>query len=286
MKKIEIRCATVFVVVFFAMSAFAQKTARGKKAEPDGQPVVEAQAGAAVGPMTYARARKILQTELKTCHGQLRANTIEFTTGEDTKQSADLKSLKQATVTLHSMNGYKYYQLLVGGKNLNWSGGGIFVHIPDASNLYVNLQWDNNPQGLARAQAYAAALNWLSAHARGEDRAEREAEWRDFQQKAAVWRALGTQPPLSDEVKMHRLAAEDAFKEKQFDTAIDEYEAGLEVDPLWPEGHYNAALLYGEDKEYEWAAWHMRAYLELRPNAQDAQAARDQMLLWKEKAQQ
>jgi len=85
---------------------------------------------------------------------------------------------------------------------------------------------------------------------------------------------------------MHQLGAEDALKQKQFNTAIDEYEAGLKIDPLWPEGHFNVALLYEELNDYEWAVWHMRAYLELRPDAPDAQAAHDQMLLWQEKDRQ
>jgi tetratricopeptide (TPR) repeat protein len=110
--------------------------------------------------------------------------------------------------------------------------------------------------------------------------------FREFQQKAAAWRALPAKPPISDDVKQHRLLAEDAYQQKQFDTAAAEYEAGLEIDPLWAQGHFNAAVIYGELKDYDDAVWHMRCYLELLPNAPDAQDARDQMLLWQGKLKQ
>ena len=57
---------------------------------------------------------------------------------------------------------------------------------------------------------------------------------------------LPAKPALPDEVRQHRLLAEDAIKQKQFDTALKEYEAGVEAYPVWPEGHFNAAALYGE----------------------------------------
>jgi len=159
--------------------------------------------------------------------------------------------------------------------------------------LTGTLQWSSE----ADAQAFVGALNRLIAYARTYDpantgstlpceQARQAAFWNDFHEKATAWRALSTKPPISDEVRQHRLLAEDAFKEKQFGTAIDEYEAGLVADPVWPQGHFNAALLYGEQKDYEDAIWHMRAYLELVPDASDAQAARDQLLLWQGKLKQ
>jgi hypothetical protein len=75
---------------------------------------------------------------------------------------------------------------------------------------------------------------------------------------------------------------QDALNQKQF-AAAAEYEAGLEINPLWPEGHFNAALLDAETKNYDDAIWHMRAYLELVPNAPDAQEASDQIVIWQEK---
>jgi regulator of sirC expression with transglutaminase-like and TPR domain len=129
-------------------------------------------------------------------------------------------------------------------------------------------------------------LNLLSACARGELTVDDAAVWRDFEQKAAAWRALPARPPLSDSVRKQQLLAEDAVKEKQFEAAAAAYDAGTQIDPMWPEGHFNAAAIYGELKDYDDAVWHMRCYLELLPNAPDAQTARDQMLLWQAKAEQ
>jgi hypothetical protein len=50
---------------------------------------------------------------------------------------------------------------------------------------------------------------------------------------------------------------------------------------MWPEGHFNAAVIYGELRD-EKAVWHMRDYLELVPNAPDAQAASDQIIIWQD----
>jgi len=107
---------------------------------------------------------------------------------------------------------------------------------------------------------------------------------RDFPQKAAEWRALPSGPPVSEEVRRHRLVAENAIRENDFDTAVSEYIDGLESDPTWPEGHFNAALLMGELGYYSEAIRHMQAYVELVPEAPDAQAARDQIVIWGVKA--
>ena len=148
------------------------------------------------------------------------------------------------------------------------------------------------------SQSFANALNALRIYARNYDAShglpptcytgidEQARIWAEFQKRAAAWRALPAKPPISDDVKQHRLLAEDAFNQKQFDTAAAEYEAGLEIDPHWAQGHFNAALIYGELKDYDDAIWHMRCYLELTPDAPDAQEARDQMLLWQGKARQ
>lgn len=130
------------------------------------------------------------------------------------------------------------------------------------------------------AQAFASALNRLRSAARGEDQEPQGSSWLVFQQKAAAWRALAAKPAISEEVRRHRLLAEHAVAEKQFDAAVEEYEAGLEIDPTWPEGHFNSALLCAELGYHSEALHHMRAYLELVPDAQDAQQARDQMIIW------
>src|SRR5208282_3068401 len=55
-------------------------------------------------------------------------------------------------------------------------------------------------------------------------------------------------------------------------------------EPLWPEAQYNLAMIDKELGNYSDATYHMRCYLELVPNAKDAEAARDNIIIWEEKA--
>jgi hypothetical protein len=128
---------------------------------------------------------------------------------------------------------------------------------------------------------FASALNSLHAFANSHP-----ADTRDFHQQAASWRALTAKPPLPEQVRLRRLLAEDAVKNQKPVEALNEYEIGLEFYPTWPEGHFNAALIAAELGDLANAVEHMQAYLELVPNAPDAQAARDQLAIWQHKAGQ
>lgn len=105
-----------------------------------------------------------------------------------------------------------------------------------------------------------------------------------YRQEAAAWRALSTKPALPEAARRYKVLAEDALQGKEFEAALEYYEQGLAVDPLWPDGRFNAALLCGELRDYARAAFHIRRYLELLPEAADAPAARDKLIVWEEKA--
>ena len=135
---------------------------------------------------------------------------------------------------------------------------------------------------LTRATAFANALYVLK---HGGEAAERAAE-AAFADKAKKYREMPVKPPLPEDVQKCRIMAEDAIHNKDFEKAADYYAQGLEIEPLWPEGQFNAALLYGELKDYENAALHMKRYLELVPNARDAREAREKMYLWDGKARE
>ena len=122
----------------------------------------------------------------------------------------------------------------------------------------------------------ASAKRWAAQQAERDEASIRE--------KIPAWRALKPKPPLPEEARKFRVLAEDAIKEKRFEDAAGYYERGLRIEPMWPEGHYNLALLDGELKKYAQAASHMRLYLEMVPNAKDAAAARDKVIIWEEKA--
>ncbi len=210
----------------------------------------------------------------------------------------DLKTLGEVTA-YYEQNYGDNYKLRVNGRyplygNFMWlTEGHVRKNLSNASILGF-LGWQEN----ANAQAFADAMNALRFYAHNydpsqgmpvacfADKDEQARIWAEFQKRAAAWRALPAKPPLTDDVNKHWLLAEDELKEKHFDAALREYEAALEIDPRWPVGQFNAAMLSGELKNYDDAVWHMRCYLELTPNAPDAQSAHDQMLLWQARAEQ
>jgi len=93
----------------------------------------------------------------------------------------------------------------------------------------------------------------------------------------------GGQAALSDEVIKKRLLAEDAIEHKNLQGALSYYEAGVALDPAWAQGWYNAALIYAEQQDYFDAAFYMKHYLILLPDAPDATAAKEKLLLWRPK---
>ena len=113
-----------------------------------------------------------------------------------------------------------------------------------------------------------------------------EADFAAFSAAAKTWQAAEPKPPMSDEARSCKALAEDMFKRKDFTAALEAYVEGLGKHPMWPEGHYNAALLAAEIEDYDTAARHMRRYLALAPDAKDASAAKDKYLLWQRKAKE
>ena len=111
-----------------------------------------------------------------------------------------------------------------------------------------------------------------------------EPDFAAFSAEAQIWIAATSKPEMSDDARTQKVMAEDAFKQKDFPGALTHYLAALNKHSMWPEGHYNAAMLAAEAEDYELAAHHMRRYLVLAPDAKDAQASKDKFLLWQQKA--
>ena len=150
-----------------------------------------------------------------------------------------------------------------------------------SAGVNVCVRAENNAECMHAAYWFGAALNGLHAYF-----ISHPSGLGDFPQQAAAWRALATKPPLAEGARILRLAAEDAIKRQKPDEALNDFELGVEADPTWAQGWFNAALLAGELGFYADAADHMQNYLELLPDAPDAQSARDQIDLWKYKAGQ
>jgi len=131
----------------------------------------------------------------------------------------------------------------------------------------------------AVAQNFADAFNRLvyAAYHQGEESAA-------FNAAARAWRENPVKPPLSPEAERQRILAENAIQEKKLDSAVEHYEGALEVQPMWPAGWFNLALIYAEQNDYPDASDRMKHYLELVPDAPDAKDARAQMIIWEDKA--
>jgi tetratricopeptide (TPR) repeat protein len=134
------------------------------------------------------------------------------------------------------------------------------------------------------AQAFVDSFNRLvyAAYHPEQQKAELDA----FNQAAAAWRSQPKRPALSDAANRERVLAENAIGEKNPDEALAHYEAALAAEAMWPEGWYNAAILAGEMKDYALAVDHMKRYLTLAPDAPDARAARDKVIVWQDKLSQ
>jgi tetratricopeptide (TPR) repeat protein len=141
-------------------------------------------------------------------------------------------------------------------------------------------------QHLSDTQAFLEGVNRLiyAAH-RGESSSLPGEDFLGFKSAATAWRHSSTaNSDLPPELEKERILAENALKERDAYAAIVHYEKGLEANPMWPQGWFNAALIYAEMKDYGDAADHIRHYLELAPDAPDAKNAREQLTIWEDKA--
>ncbi len=134
-----------------------------------------------------------------------------------------------------------------------------------------------------RAESFAAALEYLATEARAKVVVQQEAEMQQFRAQAAAWRSASPKPTMPESAREHQVLAEYAFKERETAKAIHEYEAAVALFPTWPEGQFNLATLAGEQKDYDTAILHMKEYLELVPDSTDAQAAKDSIIIWKDR---
>ncbi len=150
---------------------------------------------------------------------------------------------------------------------------------------YARDQRDALVISVRHVDKFKEALDYLAPNARQEAAANDAREFAAFQAQAKSWREAAVKPAMPEAAREHQVLAEFAFKEKNVDKAVSEYSAALSIFPTWPEGQYNLATLAGEKKMYEVAIQHMREYLEMTPDSQDAQAARDSIIIWKDKLQ-
>lgn len=141
--------------------------------------------------------------------------------------------------------------------------------------------WQNRDRD--RAERFNAALRLLAQQAIHNLDAALATEFEKFEPQAQAWRALPEKPKMPDDAYTHKVLAEAAYDDHDVMKAFLEYNLALQKFPTWPEGQFNLALIGGELKRYRGAVFHMKEYLALVPEAPDAQAARDKMILWQDK---
>lgn len=105
----------------------------------------------------------------------------------------------------------------------------------------------------------------------------------EFGRRADAWRALPEKPAQPEALRAYKVAAEAAVRDKQWKDAVQQYRKALAVDPFWPQGHFNLALLYAELHRYESAGVEMQKYLLLAPDAANARQAQDKIYEWRAK---
>lgn len=108
--------------------------------------------------------------------------------------------------------------------------------------------------------------------------------WADFRQKAAAWRALAVKPAVPAQVIQEQTLAQNAIQKNKLAVAASAYEAGLRIDPVWPDGYLKAAQIYAGLYQYDKAIADMHAYVVLVPDSPDAQSAPDQIADWTQKS--
>ena len=133
------------------------------------------------------------------------------------------------------------------------------------------------------ADLFASAMNRLVQAAENKEPVAMESS-ADFKAHAEQWRQLSAKPAQPEAIERAWVLAEAALQEKDFASAAAYYDEGLAKFDMWPEGYYNAAMVFAEIKLYGEATEHMKRYLDLVPSAQDAKAARENMYIWEEKA--
>jgi tetratricopeptide (TPR) repeat protein len=140
----------------------------------------------------------------------------------------------------------------------------------------TSLYWPSRDVGQRFVDAVMAVRYWTSSGALADD----VVAFKDFQEKAKAWKALAQKPVLAEDARRFKVRAEDSAQKKDWENAVKSYEQGLAIEPLCPDGQLNAARIYGELHAAALAVMHMKRYLELCPDAPDAQKCRDQMYIW------
>jgi tetratricopeptide (TPR) repeat protein len=130
------------------------------------------------------------------------------------------------------------------------------------------------------AQAMADALRVLVLDGRQQIDRMLATRYQKFLELCGNYMQSKTSAPQSEEARQHQLLSQDAASRNDMDKALDETDKAVDAAPCWAQGRYDAALLEAQVGYYPVAVQDMKKYLLLEPDAPNAQAARDQILIW------
>jgi hypothetical protein len=143
--------------------------------------------------------------------------------------------------------------------------------------------WLSSSWSQSDAERAASALRVLVVDARQYLDGMLATNFEKFKAQCRSWRTQQGTSPMPEEARRHKVLAENAARERDLDKAGDEYLDAVKIYPCWPEGQFKAASILGDTGWYTGAIIHMRFYLELVPDAPDAQAVRDKIVVWQDK---
>lgn len=102
-----------------------------------------------------------------------------------------------------------------------------------------------------------------------------------FEPVASQYRALAVKQQMSEEQRRLIVQANALTQQKNYSEAMDQYEKAIKLDPTsYPSVYYNLALLRAQGNSPVSAAFNMKRYLMLVPDAKDARSARDKIYEW------
>jgi len=93
-------------------------------------------------------------------------------------------------------------------------------------------------------------------------------------------RRMPQPPEMSEDARKYALRGEILIKEGDHEGAISEIKKAIRLAPFSARLYFNAALIYGELKNYPDAIGYMKIYLEAVPDAPNARAAKDEIIKW------
>ncbi|MCX8026661.1 MAG: tetratricopeptide repeat protein [Thermodesulfovibrionales bacterium] len=102
--------------------------------------------------------------------------------------------------------------------------------------------------------------------------------------RSRIARIISANPSLielKDDARRHFLHAEVLFSNNKFEEAIEELNRASQIQPFNPQIYFNKAVVYEKVSDYSKAIENMEIYLQLNPNATNAQTIRDQIYKWR-----